>query len=241
MIAFGSPVRRTSLAIRLAGLVAAFALVGTAAAQQTGTRLGRVIPRTKPEVVFNLTAQCYVARYPKQAAEFLELLPDTPEQERKFNQMSGGFDVCLDRPDQFVFEGDELEFRMSRFHRGIGYFMVRKNQAKLPSTNPAPADSQPWFRAKLATPSTTYSGALGSELFGHCVVTRNWAGSRALVLAKTGSSEEKNAVKALRADMDACLPVGESLFIDKRVVQHVIGDAMYHIAIAPTMLPVSGT
>jgi hypothetical protein len=222
-------------------VIAAAAMVGVASAQQTGTRLGRVIPRTKPELVFNLTAQCFVGRYPKQAAEFLELLPDTPEQERKFNQMSGALDVCLDRPDQFVFEGDELEFRMGRFHRGIGYFMVRKNQAQVPAALPVESGSQPWFRAKLAAPSTTYAGALGSELFGHCVVTRNWPGSRALVLAKTGSSEEKNATKALRADMDACLPVGESLFIDKRVVQHVIGDAMYHIAVAPTMLPVSGT
>jgi len=221
--------------------IAALAMVGVASAQQTGTRLGRVIPRTKPELVFNLTAQCFVGRYPKQAAEFLELLPDTPEQARKFNQVSGALDVCLDRPDQFVFEGDQLEMRMSRFHRGIGYFMVLKNQAQVPAAMPAAAGSQPWFRAKLATQDSIYSGALGMELFGHCVVTRNWTGSRALVLAKTGSPEEKRATKALQEDMNACVESGQSFGIDKRIVQHVIGDAMYHIAVAPIVLTVSGT
>jgi hypothetical protein len=228
-------------AAKAAVVIAAVVIVGVASAQQTGTRLGRVIPRTKPELLFNLVAQCYVGRYPKQAAEFLELLPDTPEQDRKFNQLNGSLGVCMARPDQFVFEGDELEFRMGRFHRGLGYFMVKKNQAQVPAALPVEAGSQPWFRAKLATPNSTYTGALGAELFGHCVVTRNWAGSRALVLAKTGTSEEKNATKALREDMNACLPVGQSFEIDKRIVQHVIGDAMYHIAIAPIVLPVSGT
>jgi hypothetical protein len=228
-------------AAKAAVVISALAMVGIASAQQTGTRLGRVIPRTKPELVFNLMAQCYVGRYQRQAAEFLELLPETSEQERKYYQMSGSLDVCLDRPDRFVFEGDELEFKMNRFHRALGFFIVVKNRAQLPLTLPVIADRQPWFRAKLPKAATAYSGPLGTELFGHCVVTRNWAGSRALVLAKTGSSEEKNAVKTLRDDFDACLPVGQSFGIDKRIVQHVIGDAMYHIAIAPIVLPVSGT
>ena len=210
------------------------ALPGIADAQQTGSRLGTVIPRTKPELVFNRMAQCYAARYQRQAAEFLDILPGTAEQDRKFNDMNDALDVCIDQPN-FVFEGQELEFDINRFHRGIAYFVVMANQSRLPMALPVASDSQPWFRAKLSGVTSANAGVLGIEQFGHCVALRNWNGSRALVLAKTGSKDETNAHKALQVDMNACLSVGQTLKIDKRLVQHVIGDAMYHIAIAPVV------
>ena len=233
--------KRSHFSIGLTGSVLAIALgagiltlPGIADAQQTGTRLGTFIPKTKPELVFNRMAQCYAARHHGQAAEFLNFLPGTAEQDRKFNDMNGALDVCLDQPN-FVFEGQELEFDINRFHRGIAYFMVIANQPRLPVTLPVASDSQPWFRARLSGVTSADAGALGLEQFGHCVVLRNWSGTRALVLAKTGSKAETNAYNALQADMNACLSVGQTLKIDKRLVQHVIGDAMYHIAIAPVV------
>lgn len=211
----------------------------TAAAQQTGSRLGNVIPRTKPELVFNRMAECYAERYARQANEFLDLLPGSAEQERKFKDMNDALDVCIDQPN-FVFEGQELAFDISRFHRGIAYFMVMENQARLPLALPVASASAPWFRIK-ARSVTADAGELGIEEFGHCVALRNWSGSRALVLAKTGSKDETNARKALQLDMNACLSLGETLKIDKRLVQHVVGDAMYHIAIAPVALHSAGS
>ncbi len=227
---------------RLTFVLGAFSVLVAAmpaAAQRTGSRLGTSIPRTKPELVFNRMAQCYAERYQRQAAEFLAIFPGTDEQNRKFNAMSAALDVCLDQQD-FVFEGSELEFDITRFHRGTAYSMVMENQARLPMTLPVAPDSQPWFHANPSGVTSANAGDLGVEQFGHCVALRNWSGSRTLVLATTGSKEEKAAQKALQPDMNACLTVGETLKVDRRLIQHVIGDAMYHVAIAPLVLPSAG-
>jgi hypothetical protein len=231
---------RTFSSVGLGGSVLAIAagaafltLPGIVSAQQTGSRLGTFIPKTKPELVFNRMAQCYAEKHQRQATEFLDLLPGTAEQDRKFNDMNAALDICINQPN-FVFEGQELEFDINRFHRGIAYFVVVGSEARLPTSLPVASDTQPWFRAKLNGVTSANTAALGVEQFGHCVVLRNWSGSRALVVAKTGSKAEATAYKALQNDMNACLSVGQTLKIDKRLVQHVIGDAMYHIAIAPT-------
>lgn len=217
------------------GALSVAALPGVGGAQQTGTRLGTVIPRTKPELVFNKMAECYVARYQRPAARFLDILPGTRQQDVTFNEMNGALDICLNQHN-FVFEGHELEFEINRFHRGIAYLMVLANREAVPAALPDAGNSEPWYRAKMVPGHGADLSALGIEQFGHCVAQRNWAVSRELVLAKEGSKQAKVAMNALQKDMNACLTVGSQFKIDKRLVAHVVGDAIYHISIAPRLL-----
>lgn len=224
-----------SVRILAFGALLAALLPGVVAAQQTGTRMGTVIPRTKPELVFNKMAECYVARYQRQAARFLDILPGTRQQDVEFSSMNGSLDLCLSQHN-FVFEGQELQFEINRFHRGIGYFMVLANRETVPLSAPPAAASDPWFRIKMVPGHGADLAALGVEQFGHCVVKRNWPVARELVLAKDGSKQAKSAMNALQADMNACAAAGTQFKIDKRLVAHVVGDAIYHISVAPRFL-----
>lgn len=200
-----------------------------ASAQQTGTRLGRVVPRTKPDVVFNLMAECFTARHPAMAASYLRQLPGSAEQELAFNAVTGAMEICLNSRD-FDFEGGELVTDRDRVHRGLAYFIVRAQAKSLPVTLPGEG-MRPWFAAELPSIPESARFALGIEKFGHCVVARNWATARSLVMADPGSKDEKAAQKALLPDMQACVNLGDSLQVDKRLLGHVLGDAMYHVAL----------
>lgn len=221
--------------LRGAVVVGVAALLGSAAtvhSQPTGTRIGTSIPRTKPELVFNAMAQCYVARFPKTTAEFLAAVPGSYEQSQAYAKMEGALGVCLNQP-KLVFEGGELQVETDRLHRGLAFYMLRAQAEKLPATAPAAQDDRPWFRTKIEEGSSYNGFAIGVEKFGRCVAIADWTQSRALVLAQPGSKDEANALKQLRPVMDNCLTQGARINIDRRLVQHVIGDAMYHLGIAP--------
>lgn len=222
-----------SILAQIALVIAAQAIpLAPAQGQPTGTRLGKSIPRTKPELVFNAMAECYVARYPKQSAEFLAAVPGSYEQSKLFAKMDGALSVCLNQP-KLVFEGGELQIETDRFHRGLALYMLRAHADKLPTSAPAKIDEKPWYRTKIQE-GASYSGfAIGVEQFGKCVAISNWQVSSQLVLAKPGSKEESTAYKVLKPEMDNCLSQGARLNIDRRLIQHVVGDAMYHLAIAP--------
>ena len=208
-------------------------ICGTVAAQAqpTGTRIGTSIPRTKPELVFNAMAQCYVARYPEQTAQFLAAVPGSYEQDQSYAKMEGAMSVCLNQP-KLVFEGGELQVQIDRLHRGLAFYMLRAHADKLPLSAPATQDDRPWYRIKIEEGSSYNGFAVGVEKFGRCVAIADWSQAKTLVMASPGSKEEAGALKQLQPVMENCLNQGARINIDRRLVQHVIGDAMYHLGIA---------
>ena len=75
---------------------------------------------------------------------------------------------------------------------------------------------------------------LGVLAFGDCVVKRDPALARAVVLAPTASAGQDEAFKDLAPNLGSCLLKGQSLAFSKPVLEGVLAEVLYREAASPT-------
>lgn len=68
--------------------------------------------------------------------------------------------------------------------------------------------------------------------FGDCVVRRDAANSRAVVLSTLYKPEEATAFTALQPAMAQCVPQGQQLRFSRSVLRGAIGEALYKLTVA---------
>lgn len=213
----------------LSALLAASAT--PASAEITGSRIGSSIPRTKPELVFDAMAKCFLNLHPERARKLLLTVPGSIEEDRQLNGLTGAFETCLNDP-ALVFEGSMLSVEPDRLRRSLATGLVPRSSLVASGTTPARDARQFWTAEKLNASGVYDGNAIGIVTFGQCVASTDWAAARALVLAKPDSKEAKAATKAIKPSLDSCLNKGLSIKIDRRLLVHVIGEGMYYHAIA---------
>jgi hypothetical protein len=204
-----------------------------ASAQVTGSRLDPAVQRTDPERIFTFMIDCYVKRYTPDAVRFLTLLPGSSAENKRFANITGALEVCLSSRD-IVFEGGFLEAASPRYRRALAKTLVAAHADLVPDLL-TPTDAKPWFAPRVAGTTDFNIATLSVEEFGDCVARRDWASARAVALAKPKSGAEKRALAVLSSSMGPCVPARQSMTIEREMLAPVVSEAVYHIAVAPTL------
>jgi hypothetical protein len=210
--------------------ICTFCVVSTPAfAQKTGSRLGSTATKSDAPKVFDAVMDCYVSKYPKTVVRLLAMVPGSPEEMKLQASIKGALGVCKDSNTKLVSNANELQTSNDRVRRTLAVKMLQRNPAVIPAGLPSDAPKSSPVEIKLIGVSSHDADAMNILRFGHCVVTKDWALARNLVLAKTGSKQEKAARSAIATVMPACITVGATLDIDPVLIQPLIGDAVYQI------------
>jgi hypothetical protein len=216
-------------------IATAFALLVSLAvdvgAQRTGTRVGKTIPRTKPELVFDAMTSCFIKKHEKFARSLLKTAPGSADETKLMNSISGALDLCMNQPD-LVFYGNELAFDQNRFRRAIAAALSRLNVTAAPDLAPASEPNRYWTPERLAAFSDHDKTAIEITHYAQCVVSKDWANAKALVLAKPKSDIAKSAAKALKQPLADCLVPNATLKIDRRLLPHLVGEGIYYQLLA---------
>lgn len=211
------------------GFLAVFAI--SADAQRTGSRIGKTIPRTQPELVFDAMTNCFLKKHEKFARKLLLSAPGSAEETKIMNSISGALDLCINQPD-LVFLGQQLEFETNRFRRAVATGLLRKHAIQVPEILPVNDQRKYWTSERLSSFVEYDSVAIEIAQYGQCVVSKNWSMAKALVLSPNGSEAAKRASKELKQPLESCLKPDATLSIDRRLLAHLIGEGMYYQLLA---------
>jgi len=228
------PGRALMLAAALLGLVS---IALPAAAQRTGTRMGRNATNTQRDAnaLILIIGNCLAQRRPELVRRWVNLLPGSREEMDLLDAQEGDFDVCID-DDQLIVGGDRLlTYSPRRLRIPAALAMVRRALPRAPAQSPVPASADPWFVAPLAAlpaGSTIDRGSLLAQEFGHCLSVTDWPSSRALLAARADSPEEAGAFQALRPILGSCLPQGLRLEITPKSLREYLAEPFLHLLIA---------
>jgi hypothetical protein len=203
-------------------------------AQRTGTRLGKDAAKEDAAAAMQLLADCTVTRRPDLVEKWFRTLPGTPRERELLHKASEDLSACFDS-DMLVMDGKELAFKPRVMRYPVAAAWVRRHMAKSPIEAPEAADPDPWFVTELnALPADAPVDRANLMLqdFGHCVSLREWGGTRALLLSKPGSSEQKAAVEKLVPVLGDCLSQDAKITLNPDNLRKVMAEPVYHIVTA---------
>jgi hypothetical protein len=200
-------------------------------AQRTGTRVGKTIPRTKPELVFDAMTSCFLKKHEKFARSLLKTAPGSADETKLINSISGALNLCINQPD-LVFHGNELAFEKNRFRRAVAAGLLRSNENAVPDVAPALERNRYWTPERLAAYSGHDKNAMEITHYAQCVVSKDWTNAKALLLATPESDRAKSAAKALKQPLADCLVPEATFKIDRRLLPHLIGEGIYYQLLA---------
>lgn len=212
-----------------------------AAAQRSGTRIGRtarVGSAEDAELATMLLARCLAARRPEFVQRWLAILPGTREEWELIDGELDDMAICLD-DDRLVMDGRTLRFERRSLRRPVALAMVERRLARTPAAAPVPPETEAWFvplirRLNAQTPMDRAS--LAVQDFGHCVALTAWADTRALFATRSDSDAESAAARRLTPALGPCLTEGVNITITHRTLRLLLAEPFYHLTIgAPTV------
>ena len=221
------------LAWRIAASATLLGLCVPAQAQWTGTRMGHTANTGTKDVnaVIALIAQCVTKDRPGLVHEWLNILPGTPEEERYFDGHIEDLERCL-QDNRLVVANRELVVRPSHLRGPIAIVAARRLIERSPGSFIPAKDSPPWFEAayKARPAGSSVNGSmLALQDFGHCVAVNNWAGTRALLLSKPDSRQQRDAVTAITPSLGPCLTNAATVSLTPANLRAALSEPVYHI------------
>jgi hypothetical protein len=151
---------------------------------------------------------CVAEARPRWARQTLSHAYLSDDQARSAASVLGGNDTCLRGRDA------ELTFRTSSVVANLAEHFLRSDIPK--------ADF-----GKVEAALSTVSPLNASEDFALCVVARNPAAARDLVLSDFGSQAESRSLRQLIANVKPCVNQGEQLNIDEQALRALASMALY--------------
>ena len=227
---------RTLLSLGLGLALAAQLLctAGPASAQRTGSRIGRDAEIGNAEDAALLTqtiANCLADRRKDFVRRWFAKLPGSQDEFAFVKKEEGDLAICME-DKQLVSDGRELSFTPRSLRLPTARAMVARMVAEAPPQSPVPPDSDPWFLPLL---STLPAGAevdrpgLGFQDFGHCVATRSWPATVALLASRPDSAEQAAAVRRLMPVLGPCLTEDIKITLTPANLRDVLAEPVYHI------------
>ena len=210
---------------------------GPAAAQRTGTRIGRDAEVGNPKdavLLVQTVANCLADRRKDFVRRWLAKLPGTKDEFALVQKEEGDLAICMEN-DQLVSDGRELRFKPRLLRLPTARAMVARMVADAPPQSPMPPDSDPWFLPLLSEiPAGTDVDRAGLVLqdFGHCVATRSWPATLALLASKPESAEQAAAVRGLKPVLGPCLAADANITLTPANLRDVMAEPVYHILTA---------
>jgi hypothetical protein len=219
--------RKTSLLLLLA-------LVSTsAAAQETGTRLGRNAGERDIPLILNKIGSCMADTRPATARKWLDLIPGSAAEDQFALVHEGEMNICMALGDKHLVTVGELEYVPLDIRRYMALEAGHRAALTAPDTIPVGVTEKPWFAEALAQMKKGDDldrKSLVQQDFGHCVVVSNWVGARAFLRTERGSKEEGAALQALAPSLGPCIDAGAKIELNKASVRNAIAEPFYHIA-----------
>lgn len=221
----------------IAVLAALLPVAGAAAAQPTGSRVGRSAQAGNvddAELAMGLMARCIADRRSELVRRWLALLPGTREEVALLRRESPDFSICL-QDRNLDMAGRSLRFQPRAARRPVALAVVEHRLAQAPAEAPLPPEADPWFVAPLAAMSAQMQvdrGSLAVQDFGHCVALRAWADTRALFATESGSPAESAAVRRLTPALGPCLTEGVNIRVTHRNLRLILAEPFYQLMIA---------
>jgi hypothetical protein len=230
------------LAIGLAVAALLLGAAGPAAAQRTGSRIGRDAEIGSAQDAASLiqtVANCLADRRRDFVRRWFARLPGTPDEFALVQKEEGDLAICMES-DQLISDGRELSFTPRSLRLPTARAMVARMVAAAPPQSPMAPDSDPWFLPLLsglpAGAEVDRSG-LGFQDFGHCVATRSWPATLALLASRPDSAEQAAAVRRLMPVLGPCLTEDIKITITPANLRDVLAEPVYHILTAAPPAP----
>ena len=199
----------------------------------TGTHLRHDITAKDIPAARLAVANCIALARPRQMASWLATLPGSAEDKQIVKKMN--LDSCYGSRLLNV-DGTELTINATYFRNLVATSMVNRAFAKLPAS-PAPIGETRWFDSKLAAlpdDAPVDRAALQLDDFAECVAEKKWTATLALVGSKAGSREEASAIADLADVLGPCSS-SKTLRLDRPSLRALLGNAVYHMAVEPTL------
>jgi hypothetical protein len=218
-------------------LLALVLVAGEAAAQPTGSRVGRSAQAGNvddAELAMGHMARCIADRRPELVRRWLALLPGTREELALLRRESPDFSFCLEDRNLSM-EGRSLRFQPRAARRPVALAVVEHRLAQAPAEAPLPPDSDPWFVVPMAAMSAQMQvdrGSLAVQDFGHCVALRAWTDTRALFATEANTPAESAAVRRLTPALGPCLTEGVNIRVTHRNLRLILAEPFYHLMTA---------
>ena len=230
------------LAVGLALAAQLLCTAGPASAQRTGSRIGRDAEIGNAEDAAALTqtiANCLADRRRDFVRRWFAKLPGSQDEFAFVKKEEGDLAICME-DRQLVSDGRELSFTPRSLRVPTARAMVVRMVAEAPPASPMPPDSDPWFLPLL---SGLPAGAevdrpgLGFQDFGHCVATRSWPATLALLASKPDSAEQAAAVRRLMPVLGPCLTEDIKITLTPANLRDVLAEPVYHILTGAPPVP----
>ena len=202
-------------------------------AQRSGSRIGRnaVNGQRDAYTLIAIIGSCLAERRPELVRRWFTLLPGTIEEAVLLDREEDDMAVCMSDDQLIVGDGRMLTYTPRRLRVSTALAMARRSLSDAPAQAPVSRDADPWFAASLAamrSGSIDRSSLLGQE-FGHCLVVTDWTSSRALLAARDGSRDERNAFQSLVPILGNCLPQGMQIQADAKGVREFLAEPFWHL------------
>ena len=225
--------RRTSSAF--AGLVAALSLSipfivgGPAFAQDTGHiieefKRARIDPdKTNDPValqrlIYDFGA-CVIRSKKRVVLPFLDTFPFSPEAAKASSRVT--IDDCVD--------SGEMRFSPEALRGPMYQALYRTDFGKTPVTGLRDVPPVDYTAGAQVQPGDT---RLALRHFADCVVRKDEAGTRKLILSGVGSSEEASAVQSLVPLMNGCVEKGNEVRFTKPLLRALFAETSYRLSVA---------
>lgn len=221
---------RISALVAAAGL--ALAAASPAAAQITGSRLGKSANSKDAKAVFDVMVRCVGERRPAYAIKIMGLMPGSKAEHDAVFRNEGDLGVCMDDPSHRVVIPDNVEMTLNArlFRTSLAQVMAREalrgfDPANLPQ---APAWSPSLYTADAGEQSRRDAMQLGLYEFGDCVVAARPLEVAAVVREGVASDAGQAAVKTLLPELGPCLPKGVNLQLTHELLAVALAEPIYH-------------
>ena len=195
----------------------------------------RMTPADRARMVMLDFAKCLLHDNRPGVSKAVLLFPDTPENEKQLENVMN--DECLGSGRDNM--GYEIRFS-SQLARGAFYTALYLEQL---GRTPPPLPAEPLdLTADIAgQDSDKAQNYVALRQFAECVIRAAPGESRAILLQRIGSPEEKAAYQALAPHLGACVPQGLTISFSKSVLGGLVAEVLYRLSTVTPTASATGT
>ena len=171
-------------------------------------------------------AACTVSRYTGRAKALADVPVDSPRYEPLFRNMYDSYeDACLSG-----MEGGRLSFSSGLFRGALFQALYEHEFRKDAPTDFSAVTDTGYLRLYSSPLSAEARTALALERFGECVSRADPRGVQKLLRQRPGSSEENEAINALKPRFAACIPRDQTIRFSPSILKGAVAEGLYRLS-----------
>lgn len=218
--------------VRIMGLAAALAaglaMASPAAAQMTGSRLGKNADAKEAQGVLDVMVRCVGARKPAYATRVMQTMPGSEFERKTIFANVGDLSVCMDDRSRRLIIGDNVEMRMSA--RSFRLAVMAKESLRgidIAALSAAPEWNTALYTGDPGDEPKRDTMQLGLYQFGDCVVAAKPAEAVTLLTSGPESVAGKAAVQAMVPTLGPCLSQGAQMTLTEATLAMAVAEPLY--------------